>query len=330
MATRDEDFVHRLFVADTHRPLLFFSTRGMVYKIKVYRLPLGTPQARGKALVNLLPLQEGETISTVLPLPADEASWGETDVMFATASGYVRRNTLSDFVDVKANGKIAMKLEEGDRLIGVSTCTEANDVLLAASGGRCIRFPVSDVRVFSSRSSTGVRGIRLADKDQVISLSILHHMDAETEEREGYLRYASAQRRGQDEEAGTESGEPVKPPARLDELRANEEFILTVTTKGYGKRSSAYEYRITGRGGQGIANIERSERNGDVSASFPVADNDQIMLVTDGGQLIRCPVNGIRIAGRSTQGVIVFNTAEDEKVVSVERIGEEGEDNGGN
>ncbi len=329
MATREEDFVHQLFVADTHRPLLFFSTRGMVYKIKVYRLPQGTPQARGKALVNLLPLQEGETISTVLPLPADEASWGETDVMFATSSGYVRRNKLSDFVDVKANGKIAMKLEEGDRLIGVSTCTEANDVLLAASGGRCIRFPVSDVRVFSGRTSTGVRGIRLADKDQVISLSVLHHMAAETEEREGYLRYASAQRRGQDEEAGAEAGEPVKPPARLEELRANEEFILTVTTKGYGKRSSAYEYRITGRGGQGIANIERSERNGDVAASFPVADNDQIMLVTDGGQLIRCPVHDIRVAGRKTQGVVLFKVAEGERVASVAHLAEEeGETNG--
>src|SRR4029077_5442867 len=186
---------------------------------KVYRLPQGTPQARGKALVNLLPLQEGETILTVLPLPADEASWGETDVMFATSSGYVRRNKLSDFVDVKANGKIAMKLEEGDRLIGVSTCTEANDVLLAANGGRCIRFPVSDVRVFSGRTSTGVRGIKLADGDQVISLSVLHHMAAETEEREAYLRYASPRRRGEEKGGGAENGEPVKPPVRLDELR---------------------------------------------------------------------------------------------------------------
>src|SRR5882724_5149245 len=323
MATREEDFVHQLFVADTHRPLLFFSTRGMVYKIKVYRLPLGTPQARGKALVNLLPLQEGETISTVMPLPADEASWAATDLMFATSSGYVRRNKLSDFVDVKVNGKIAMKLEEGDRLIGVSTCTVADDVLLAARGGRCIRFPVDDVRVFSGRTSTGVRGIRLSGKDQVISLSVLHHMAAETAEREAYLRHASALRRGGEEEPGPEASEPAEPPARYEDLRANEEFILTVTAKGFGKRSSAYEYRITGRGGQGIANIERSERNGDVVASCPVADADQIMLVTDSGQLIRCPVHDIRIVGRKTQGVVLFKVADGERVVSVAHLAEE-------
>ncbi len=329
MATREEDFVHQLFVADTHRPLLFFSTRGMVYKTKVYKLPQGTPQARGKALVNLLPLREGETVSTVLPLPVDEASWEATDLMFATASGYVRRNKLSDFVNVMTNGKIAMKLEEGDRLIGVSTCTEANDVLLAASGGRCIRFPVADVRVFSGRTSTGVRGIRLAGKDQVISLSVLHHMDAQTAEREAYLRAAAAQRRAGDEEAGAESAESVEPPARFEELKVNEEFILTVTAKGYGKRSSAYEYRITGRGGQGIANIERSERNGDVVASFPVADADQIMLVTDGGQLIRCPVHDIRIVGRKTLGVVLFKVAGGERVVSVAHLAEEEESEGG-
>jgi DNA gyrase subunit A len=322
MATREEDFVNQVFVADTHRPVLFFSTRGMVYKIKVYRLPLGTPQARGKALVNLLPLQEGEKISTVLPLPADEASWDSTDVMFATASGDVRRNKLSDFINVKASGKIAMKLEEGDRLIGVSTCTEANDVLLAARGSRCIRFPVSDVRVFSGRNSTGVRGFRLAAGDEVISLSVLHHMDADTAEREAYLRFASALRRAAGEEEG-EPGEAVEAPARLDELGANEEFILSVTANGYGKRSSAYEYRITNRGGQGIVNIGRTERNGDVVASFPVEDGDQIMLVTDGGQLIRCPVHDIRIAGRSAQGVVLFKVAEGERVVSVARLAEE-------
>jgi DNA gyrase subunit A len=327
MATRDEDFVNQLFVADTHRPVLFFSTRGMVYKTKVYKLPQGTPQARGKALVNLLPLQEGEKISTVLPLPADEASWATTDVMFATASGYVRRNKLSDFINVMTNGKIAMKLDDGDRLIGVATCSEKDDVLLAARRGRCIRFPVADVRVFSSRTSNGVLGIRLGERDEVISLSMLHHMDAETAERESYLRYASAQRRnGEGENGGGEGetdAEAVEPPARFDELRANEEFILTVTANGYGKRSSSYEYRITGRGGQGIANIERSERNGAVVASFPVADADQIMLVTDGGQLIRCPVHDIRIAGRKTLGVVLFKVAEGERVVSVAHLAEE-------
>jgi DNA gyrase subunit A len=323
MAIREEDFVNQLFVADTHRPLLFFSTRGMVYKTKVYRLPQGTPQARGKALVNLLPLQEGEKISTVLPLPADEASWAATDVMFATASGYVRRNKLSDFINVNANGKIAMKLEEGDRLIGVSTCTDANDVLLAARGGRCIRFAVGDVRVFSSRTSSGVLGIRLAEGDEVISLSVLHHMDADTAEREAYLRAAGALRRNGEEEVDADAAETAEPPARFEELRANEEFILTVTANGYGKRSSAYEYRITGRGGQGIANIERSERNGDVVASFPVADADQIMLVTDGGQLIRCPVHDIRIAGRKTLGVVLLKVAGGERVVSVAHLAEE-------
>jgi DNA gyrase subunit A len=322
MATREEDFVSRLFVADTHRPVLFFSTRGMVYKTKVYKLPEGTPQARGKALVNLLPLQGGEKISTVLPLPADEASWATTDILFATAGGDVRRNKLSDFVNVKASGKIAMKLAEGDRLIGVSTCTEAEDVLLATRRGRCIRFPVSDVRVFSSHTSTGVRGIRLGKDDEVISLGILHHMYADTAEREAFLRAAAVQRRAGDEPA-VEGTEPVEPPARFEELKAEEEFILAVTANGYGKRSSAYEYRITGRGGQGIANIERSERNGDVVAAFPVADRDQIMLVTDGGQLIRCPVHDIRIAGRKTQGVVLFKVAEGERVASVAHLAEE-------
>jgi DNA gyrase subunit A len=322
MATRDEDFVSRLFVADTHRPVLFFSTRGTVYKTKVYKLPEGTPQSRGKALVNLLPLQEGEKISTVLPLPADEASWATTDILFATAGGDVRRNKLSDFVNVKASGKIAMKLAEGDRLIGVSTCTEAEDVLLATRRGRCIRFAVTDLRVFSSHSSTGVRGIRLRKDDEVISLSVLHHMYADTAEREAFLRAAAVLRRAGDEPA-VEGAEPAEPPARFEELKAEEEFILAVTANGYGKRSSAYEYRITGRGGQGIANIERSERNGDVVAAFPVADGDQIMLVTDGGQLIRCPVHDIRIAGRKTQGVVLFKVAEGERVASVAHLAEE-------
>ncbi|HXQ40780.1 MAG TPA: DNA gyrase subunit A [Candidatus Udaeobacter sp.] len=322
MATRDEDFVSRLFVADTHRPVLFFSTRGTVYKTKVYKLPEGTPQSRGKALVNLLPLQEGEKISTVLPLPADEASWATTDILFATAGGDVRRNKLSDFVNVKASGKIAMKLAEGDRLIGVSTCTEAEDVLLATRRGRCIRFPVTDLRVFSSHTSTGVRGIRLRKDDEVISLSVLHHMYADTAERESFLRAAAVLRRAGDEPP-VEGTEPAEPPARFEELKAEEEFILAVTANGYGKRSSAYEYRIAGRGGQGIANIERSERNGDVVAAFPVADGDQIMLVTDGGQLIRCPVHDIRIAGRKTQGVVLFKVAEGERVASVAHLAEE-------
>ena len=334
MTTRDEDFVSQVFVADTHTPVLFFSTRGMAYKTKVYRLPVGTPQARGKALVNILPLAEGEKISVVMPMPEDESRWDEMYVMFATASGYVRRNKLSDFANVMANGKIAMKLDEGDRLVAVLPCNENDDVLLAARGGKSIRFPVSEVRVFSGRTSMGVRGIKLEEGDRVVSMSILRHVDADTAERDAYLRFAAAKRRalGEETEGEPAAGAPGElppgvvtqiSPERLIELEAQEEFILTITENGYGKRTSAYEYRITGRGGQGIANIEMSERNGPVVASFPVAHNDQIMLVTDGGQLIRCPVDDIRIAGRKTQGVVVFKVAEGERVVSVAVLAEE-------
>jgi DNA gyrase subunit A len=332
MATREEDFVSRIFVANTHTPVLFFSTNGMAYKLKVYRLPLGTPQARGKALVNLLPLEEGETISTLMPMPENEAKWGEMYVMFATASGDVRRNRLSDFVNVMANGKIAMKLAKGDRLIGVQTCGEEDDVLLAATNGQAIRFAIADVRVFSGRTSTGVRGIKLEEGDHVISMSILRHVDAQTEERVAYLRM-SKKRRGvedeaavaeaADEEGGAAATTVTLTPDRYAELESKEEFILTVTAKGFGKRTSAYEYRITGRGGSGIAGIEMSERNGQVVASFPVRHRDQIMLVTDRGQLIRCPVDDIRIAGRRTQGVVLFKVEEGEKVVSVVGLADE-------
>ena len=343
MSTKDEDFVGQVFVADTHTPMLFFSTRGMVYKMKVYRLPLGNPQARGKALVNLLPLDEGEQISTVMPLPEDEASWAQSHVMFATLSGYVRRNELSDFVDVKANGKIAMKLDAGDRLIGVAVCTEANDILLAAESGKAIRFPVTDVRVFAGRDSMGVRGVRLEEGDSLVSMSVLHHINVEIEERDAYLRYAVAKRRSamdgavvEDDENGIDdsngeatAAEIALPAERLAELEAAEEFILTITRNGYGKRTSAYEYRVTGRGGQGVANIDVSTRNGNVAASFPVGDDDQIMLVTDGGQLIRCPVHDIRIARRQTQGVMIFRVAEDEHVVAVARLTDFGEEDAG-
>ena len=334
MATREEDFVGQVFVADTHTPVLFFSTRGMVYKSKVYRLPLGNPQARGKALINLLPLSEGETISTVLPLPEDEATWAQSQIVFATSSGYVRRNELSDFVDVKANGKIAMKLDEGDRLIGVGVCTETSDILLAARSGKAIRFAVGDVRVFAGRDSIGVRGIKLEEGDRVVSMSVLSHVEVALEERDAYLRYAAAKRRALGEEAESEeAAEPIDvvlPQERLNELEILEEFILTVTAKGFGKRTSAYEYRVIGRGGQGVANIEMSSRNGPVVASFPVGEDDQIMLVTNGGQLIRCPVHDIRIARRQTQGVTVFRVAEDEEVVAVAHLSDLGEDEGGN
>jgi DNA gyrase subunit A len=315
MATREEDFVSRIFVANTHTPMLFFTSRGMAHSRKVYRLPLGTPQARGRSLVNLLPLAEGETIATMMSLPENEESWGALHVMFSTSQGTVRRNALSDFTNIMANGKIAMKLEDKGELIGVQPCGEDDDVLLAAASGKCIRFSVTDVRVFAGRSSTGVRGIRLKGNDRVISMSILDHAEADsTAFRDAYLRHAMAVRRGDDEV-------PPHEPA-YDELAAGEQFILTVTENGYGKRSSAYEYRIAGRGGQGIINIETSDRNGEVVASFPVGDEDQILLVTDGGQLIRCPVADIRIAGRNTQGVTLFKTAEGERVVSVSRLDE--------
>jgi DNA gyrase subunit A len=341
MATRDEDFVSQVFVADTLTPMLFFSTRGMVYKSKVYRLPLGNPQARGKALINLLPLEEGETISTVMPLPEDESSWAQSQIVFATASGYIRRNELSDFVDVKANGKIAMKLEDGDRLIGVGVCSENNDILLAARSGKAIRFAVGDVRVFAGRDSIGVRGIKLEEGDRVVSMSVLRHVEIELAERDAYLRYAAAKRRALGEApAGEESesdngAEAAEGPAidlsqeRLVELEVLEEFILTVTSKGFGKRTSAYEYRVIGRGGQGVANIEVTPRNGPVVQSFPVGEDDQIMLVTNGGQLIRCPVHDIRIARRQTQGVTVFRVADDEEVVAVAHLSDLGEDDGG-
>jgi DNA gyrase subunit A len=339
MSTRDEDFVTKVFVANTHVPMLFFSTRGMVYKSKVWRMPVGNPQARGKALINLLPLEEGETISTIMPLPEDESSWAQLNVMFATSSGDVRRNELSDFVDVKANGKIAMKLAEGERLIGVAVCTDANDILLAAKSGKAIRFPVDDVRVFAGRASTGVRGIRLDEGDEVVSMSVLHHIDVETEERDTYLRYAAAKRRSVGEEVDEETGGETAEPSdvalsieRIAQLEAAEEFILTVTEKGYGKRSSSYEYRTAGRGGQGIANIEVSSRNGNVTTSFPVEESDQIMLVTDAGKLIRTEVHDIRIARRQTQGVTIFKVADDERVVAVAHLSgmaEEGADENG-
>jgi len=346
MATRDEDFVTKVFVANTHVPMLFFSTRGMVYKSKVWKMPVGNPQARGKALINLLPLEEGETISTIMPLPEDESTWSQSNVMFATSSGDVRRNELSDFVDVKANGKIAMKLAEGERLIGVAVCTDANDILLAAKSGKAIRFPVDDVRVFAGRASTGVRGIKLDDGDEVVSMSVLRHIDVETEERDAYLRYAAQKRRSVGEAPAEEGEEETngETPAesnvalsieRIAQLEAAEEFILTVTEKGYGKRSSAYEYRTAGRGGQGIANIEVSSRNGNVTTSFPVEETDQIMLVTNAGKLIRTEVHDIRIARRQTQGVTIFKVADDERVVAVahlpdmaEEDGDEGAENG--
>ena len=319
MATHDDDHLEQLFVTTTHTPVLFFSSEGRVYKLKVYKLPLGNPQARGKAMVNLFPqLTEGEYITAVLPLPEDESTYDELSVVFATSSGKVRRNALADFIFVPANGKIAMKLDGEDHLVGVAVGTENSDVLLAAKGGKCVRFPLSGVRVFRSRSSEGVRGMALAGDDRVISMSILDHIDVDIDERDAFLRYDGGLRRQNGD------GPPEKPDEiadeRLDELSSRQQMILSVTINGYGKRSSAYEYRVTNRGGQGIINIETSARNGEVIAAFPVTEHDQIMLVTDQGKVIRIPVDGIRIAGRNTQGVTLFNTDADEHVVSVARL----------
>jgi DNA gyrase subunit A len=348
MAVREEDFLNEVFVASTHAPVLFFTSSGRVYKLKVHRLPLGTPQARGRPMVNLLPnLVPGETISTVMPLPEDEESWADLTVMFATANGYVRRNALSDFGDVRANGKIAMKFEgedADDRLIAVATCTDANDVLLATRNGRAIRFPVGDVRVFAGRSSVGVRGIRLLGDDLVISMSILRHVEVAADVRDGYLSLAARRRR----DSGEESEGGPEPPPEMEEadseapaeegsiseetyadLAQREECVLSVTERGFGVRTSAYDYRITGRGGQGIENMDLRRREGDsVVAVFPVGNNDQIMLITDGGMVIRCPVLDIRIARRRSQGVVIFKVGDGERVVSVARLPDDTEENG--
>jgi DNA gyrase subunit A len=336
MQTRDEDFVSRLFVASTHTPVLFFSSRGQVYKEKVWRLPMAAPNARGKALINILPLEQGERITTIMPLPEDESSWANLDVMFATTGGTVRRNKLSDFVDVRRSGIIAMKLGEGEAIVDVQICTENDDVLLTAAGGQCIRFPVTDVRVFTGRTSMGVRGIALAENDTLISLAILRHVEATSDERSAYfkMRRAVAGEVAAEEPADADGEETTGSlqlsQERYAEMSAQEQVVLTVSVNGYGKRTSSYEYRTTGRGGKGIVAMSVNNRNGKLVASFPVEESDQIMLVTDKGQLIRCPVEGIRVAGRSTQGVIVFDTAEDEHVVSVEHISEDENGENGN
>lgn len=336
MATKNEDAVTRVFSASTHAPLLFFTSGGKVYKMKVWRLPLGVANSRGKAFVNLLPIESGETITSILALPEDEATWSGLDVMFATRSGSVRRNKLSDFVDVRRNGKIAMKLDEGDGIVGVAVCNADQDVLLTTAAGRCIRFSVDEVRVFASRDSTGVRGVRLADGDEVISMAVLRSVDATPAERAAYLKHQRAMLRaageeGEDAPVAAEDGEDdgdetTLTPERIAELGAAEEILLTVSSEGFGKRTSAYDFRRTGRGGQGLAAQDLSKRGGRLVGSFPVDESDQILLVTDQGQLIRVPVSQIRVAARNTQGVTIFRTAQDEHVVSVERLADSGGD----
>jgi DNA gyrase subunit A len=336
MATREEDFVTSIFVASTHAPLVFFSSTGMAYKLKVWRLPEARIQGRGKAMVNLLPLSEGERITTILPLPEDESQWEKLNVVFATKSGSVRRNELSDFVNINRNGKIAMKLDDGDGIVGVQICTDRDDVLLTTRAGKCIRFALSDLRVFASRASTGVRGIKLASGDEVVSLSLLHHSDAATAEARAYLKQANAARRaatGEEEvpaeeaDDGDESTEEATlSPERYAELGAREQFILAMSESGFGKRSSSYEYRVTGRGGSGIVAMGMGKKNHAIVGAFPVEETDDLMLISNQGQTIRVPVSGISIQGRTAQGVTVFRVEENERVVSVERIEETAEE----
>jgi DNA gyrase subunit A len=341
MRMKDEDAIVGVFSASTHTPVLFFATNAKAYKLKTWRLPLGAPTARGKAFVNLLPIEPGDSIMNVLPLPEDEAAWDGYDIMFATKSGDVRRNKLSDFAGVNRAGKIAMKLEEGDSMVGVALCTADDDVMLTTALGRAIRFKADDVRVFKGRDSTGVRGVRLQTGDEVISMAVLGRVDATPEERSAYVKHANAMRRAAQGEADDETpivaeddgeeaaGDAVLSVERIAELGAAEQFILTITETGFGKRSSAYEYRRTGRGGQGLTAHGLGGRAGDrLAASFPVEDSDDLLLVTSGGQMIRTRVDQIRVVGRSSQGVTVFRTADGEKVVSVERLPDSGEDDG--
>ena len=333
MATHEEDFVTHLFVASTHAPLVFFSSTGMAYKLKVWRLPEARIQGRGKAMVNLLPLSAGERITTVLALPEDEAQWEKLNVVFATKSGDVRRNELSDFASINRNGKIAMKLEAGDGIVDVKTCTDQDDVLLTTRHGKCIRFALTDVRVFKGRDSTGVRGIKLAEGDEIVGLSLLTHTEVTVAEARAYLKQSVAARRaatGEDVEAIEDDEDEAVEEATLTteryaELGAKEQFILAVSATGFGKRSSSYEYRVTGRGGSGIVALDMGKKNTAIVAAFPVEESDDLMLISDSGQIIRISVASISIQRRASGGVTIFRVEENERVVSVERIEEESE-----
>jgi len=342
MDVRDEDIATDIFVANTHTPILFFSSKGKCYKMKAYKLPLGNPQARGRALVNLLPIDQDEKISTILALPEDESKWNDLSIIFATASGDVRRNSMDQFADIRASGKIAMKLEGNDALIGVNLCSEQDDIMLSTKNGKCIRFPVEKLRIFQSRNSTGVRGIKLDSGNEVMSMSVLKHAGDDSELKEKYLNIELEERLALKEallfnkklkENPTEDLliQPMTipqiksdlPQEMVEKMAMDEEFIFTITENGYGKRSSAYEYRITNRGGVGITNIITSKRNGDVVASFPIEPNDQAMIITNKGTLIRTEIKSVRITGRNTQGVTLIK-AKDETVVSVARIAHTG------
>ena len=332
MAMKDEDYVTTVFVASTHTPVLFFSSTGMAYKLKVWKLPLGGAATRGKALINLLPLDEGERINSIMALPEDEDNWKELDIMFAARHGGVRRNSLADFIRVNRNGKIAMKPGESDGIVDVRLCTGDNDILLTSANGKAIRFKSTDIRRFVGRTSSGVRGIRLAPGDEVISMAVLRHIDINTDEARAYLKYSNAKRRtpgDADVEETDHTPEDARLIERFSELETAEQFLLTIADDGLGKRSSAYDYRCMKRGGQGVTAQDLSRKDSEEARlvrSFSIAEDDQIMLVTDGGQLIRCPVRNISIISRASKGVTVIRTNEDERVVSVERIEESDED----
>ncbi len=329
MVTKDEDFVTRLFVASTHTPILFFSSAGMVYKEKVWRLPQGDPRTKGRALVNMLPLEQGESITSVMALPEDEHDWARLDVMFATRSGQVRRNKLSDFTQVNRAGKIAMKPDEGDGIVAVEICSEDSDILLTTAGAMCIRFPATDVRVFKGRDSTGVRGIDLKPDDRVIGMAVLRHVDITPEERATYFKWDSTDRDdtiGEVEDSEVATGAADVPFERLTWLKTQEQFILTITSDGLGKRASSYEYRVVGRGGKGLIAHRLAASDARIVAAFPVKTGEELLLVTDRGQLIRMPIDGIRVAGRATQGVTLIRVGEDEHVVAAERLEDVDED----
>jgi DNA gyrase subunit A len=327
MQTKEEDGVTTLCVANTHTQLLFFTTDGMAYKLKPWRLPLGGRTAKGKAIVNILPIPSGVSIAAIMPVDRPEDEWDDLQIMFATSAGTVRRNRLSDFTNVKANGKIAMKFEDDHadtKLINARICTEEDDVMLVTNSGRAIRFPTTEVRVFNSRASTGVRGIRLNGDDEVVSMSVIRHFRAESEERAAYLKMRRAVA-GLTDDGGDEEETPAGELSqeRYAEMSAAENLILTITTGGAGKLSSSHDYPVRGRGGQGVAAMDKAMRGGELVASFPVELGDQIMLATSKGQSIRVPVDGISFRSRSAGGVRVFNTGKGEEVVSVAWIAEQ-------
>lgn len=317
MTTKDEDFVHDIFVASTHTPVLFFSTNGLAYQTKVYKIPLSNPQSKGRALANLFPIKENEAIATVLALPDDNSTWDSYDVVFATSAGTIRRNKLEDFLNIRQSGKIAMKLEGKERLIAVALCKESTDILISSRMGKCVRFPVSNLRVFNSRNSLGVRAMKLLGDDEVISMTVLNNGSSTAEEREEYVRYSNWLRRSSEEML---TDQEMSPPAKYEEMKQVEQILMTITENGFAKRTSSFEYRTCSRGTQGVKNIDMNSKNGKVVAVLQVEEDDDVMLVTDGGKLIRCPVASVRVTGRATQGVILFRVEKGEKVVSAVRL----------